>query len=77
MTISEAKNDIKDIEQFRNSVCMSCTANDWFCPSYCNILEKAERIDFNKILKSYARNDGDIWKVIRYIHRYKEIENNG
>lgn len=61
-----------DIETFCYGVCVSCTANDWFCPSYCEVLEKAHRIPFDRILKSYLRNDGDVWKVVRYIKRYKE-----
>jgi hypothetical protein len=72
MTLEEARNEVGNIKDFCHSVCISCTANDWFCPTYCVELEKACRMPFEKLLKSYARNDGDIWKVIRYIKRYQE-----
>jgi hypothetical protein len=72
MKLEEARNEVGNITDFCHSVCISCTANDWFCPTYCVELEKAYRMPFEKILKSYARNDGDIWKVVRYIKRYKE-----
>lgn len=71
MTIEEAKQDFNNINEFCHCACGWCN-NDWYCPTDCVELEKARRIPFEKILKSYARNDGDFNKVIRYIRRYKE-----
>lgn len=71
MTTDEAREEVVDIRRFCHSVCVSCTANDWYCPTYCDVLEKAHKIPFEKIVKSYARNDGDVWKVVRYIKRYR------
>ena len=75
MNIKEAREELPDISSFCNQVCICCTANDWYCPDNCLMLEKAYQVPFEKILKSYARNDGDIWKVVRYIKRYKENKN--
>lgn len=56
-----------NIEYFLESVCGTCTANDWYCPSYCHDLEKAQQMPFEKIQAAYARHDGEIWKIMRYI----------
>ena len=56
-------------DEFRRAVCVSCTANDWYCPTDCEFLEKAAKLDFRDIQKSYVRNDGDIVKVSRFIRR--------
>lgn len=69
MTIEEAKEYIPDFDVFRRAVCDSCTANDWYCPSDCEALVKAKKLDYDRILKCYARNDGELWKVIRYIRQ--------
>ena len=66
MTIEEAKKYIPDLDSFRYQAC-HCCKNDWYCPSYCDVLEKAKRIDFNRILKCYARNDGEMYKVLRWL----------
>jgi hypothetical protein len=72
MTIEEALEECCDTDTLRLNLCIACCANDWYCGSYCDELEKAGRIPFEKLIKSYARNDGDLVKVIRYIRRYKE-----
>ena len=66
MTIEEAKKDIPDLDSFCYQACHSCN-NDWYCPSYCDILKKARQMDFNRILKRYARNDGEMYKVLRWL----------
>lgn len=68
MTIEEAKKDIPDFDSFRYQGCLCCN-NEWYCPSYCDVLEKAERMDFNRILKCYARNDGEMYKVLRWLKK--------
>lgn len=67
MTIEEARQDIPEFDTFRNICCNNCTANDWYCPSDCEMLTKGREIGYERILKAYARNDGDISKVCRYI----------
>lgn len=69
MTIKQATELIPDIEAFKKELCNACVANDWYCPSDCDCLKKAQRMDFERILKSYARNDGDLKKVIRFIYQ--------
>lgn len=69
MTIKEAKEYIPDFEAFRNEFCSVCVANDWYCPNVCDTLLKAGELDYNRILKCYARNDGEIWKVVRWLKK--------
>ena len=71
MTYEEAKREIPDFESFRIDCCNHCTGNDWYCPSDCEMLEKARKLDFDRILKCYARHDGDLRKVSRYIKETK------
>lgn len=69
MTVDEARSEIHSIDCFCKNICNVCTANDWYCPSECDTLQKARRIDFESIVKSYARNEGDLSKVFRYINQ--------
>lgn len=69
MTIEEAKREIPDFNTFQKEACNRCTANDWYCPSLCKMLLKAQKLDYNRILKCYARHGGEIWKVFRWIKR--------
>ena len=66
MTIEEAKEYIPDFDSFCKEACDNC-GTEWHCPDYCDLLEKAERMDFNRILKCYARNDGEMYKVLRWL----------
>lgn len=68
MTIEEAKKDIPDLDTFCMLACNNCGA-DWYCPTYCDVLEKAKRMDFNRILKCYARNGGEMYKVLRWLKK--------
>lgn len=69
MTIDEAKKEIPDFETFATEFCNACTS-DAYCPSYCDTLKKAERI-FDRVLQAYAKHDGDMVKVDRYIRGTK------
>ena len=71
LTLEQARYELGDINSFCSQVCGGCTANDWYCPTECAVLEKARRMDFDRIVKSYARNWGDLAKVIRYIKNAK------
>lgn len=71
MTIEQAKEEMPNIECFLEMACNYCTANDWYCPSYCHELLKAKSMPFNKIQQAYARHDGEMRKVIRYIKQAK------
>lgn len=67
MTIEQARECIPDFNAFENEFCNSCVANNWYCPDRCPVLKKALKMDFERILKSYARNDGDLTKVSRFL----------
>ena len=71
MTIDEAIEHIPNFELYAKICCDNCTANDWYCPSYCPELEKASMIPFNIIQEKYAQYDGDLRKVVRYIKNTK------
>lgn len=70
MTCEEAKAEIIDFPTFCRISCNSCNS-DWYCPSYCDVLEKASKMNFDLIIKAYARNDGEMYKVFRYIKNTK------
>ncbi len=71
MTEQQAREEIPDIDTFCRICCDNCTSNDWYCPSDCEDLEKARKLDFDRIVKCYARHDGDLSKVARYIKTTK------
>ena len=71
MNLKEAREDIGcSFEEFKHIACVFCN-NDWYCPSPCEMLLKAEKIDYDRILKCYARHEGDWYKVFRYIKNTK------
>lgn len=72
MTVEEAREEIPTIDSYISHSCGCCTSNDWYCPNLCEELEKAKRIPFEKIQAAYARHDGDMRKVFRYIKQYKQ-----
>ena len=59
-----------NFEEFAHESCLYCS-NDWYCPSYCDVLEKAQKMDFELIRKKYIEYDGDLEKVWRYIKNTK------
>lgn len=67
MTIEEAKREMSNIDYFLAVACEECTGNDWYCPKHCDVLEKAKKMPFEKIQQAYARHDGMMYKVFRYI----------
>lgn len=71
MTPEEAKVEIPDIDTFCRHACVHCNS-EWYCPSYCDLLEKARRMPFDRIVACYARHEGDMAKVFRYIKQTKE-----
>jgi len=64
-------NELQTIEDLYWRACVSCRS-EWYCPNYCEWLEKATRMPFEKIQKCYVRNEGDIREVYRYVKNYKE-----
>lgn len=66
MTIEEAKEYMPDFDSFCKEACATCE-HEYYCPQCCEDLRKAERMDFNRILKCYARNGGEMYKVLRWL----------
>ena len=63
--------EFSNIDGFCNHCCACCTAMpDGYCPSDCDILEKARKMPFEKIVAKWIEHDGDIRKVARYIRQY-------
>ena len=69
--IEEAREEIPNIDSFCKQACINCS-NDWFCPSFCDTLEKAIKMDFELLVKCYARSDGDWKRIYRYI-KYAKV----
>ena len=70
MTIEQAKDEIgENFETFAKHICCNCTANDWYCPSYCDLLKRLSNMNFDYILEKYAHYDGDIIKFSKYFKR--------
>ena len=72
-TIDRAKEELPDWQSFVNSSCNYCNS-EWYCPTLCILLEKAQTLDFSLIQQAYFRNAGDLSKVWRYIRRKYKIE---
>ena len=72
ISIEQAREELGSIDNFCTLVCNYCTANDWYCPTDCDVLEKARRLEFDRLVNCYAANDGDLCAVVRYIKRTKE-----
>lgn len=70
MSVEQAREEMGDIDNFCRLACNACSA-DAYCPSDCDMLEKARRMDFEKIVRAYARNEGDWSKLFRYIKQAK------
>lgn len=63
--------EFENIDQFCSMLCNCCTSlPDGYCPTECNILEKARKIPFEKIVAKWIEHDGDIPKIARYIRQY-------
>ena len=76
MTVEEARKEIPNIDSFCHLACNWCRS-EWYCPTYCDYLEKARKLDFERILKCYAKHDGDINKVCRYIKNTPLVRKKG
>lgn len=70
MTLEEAREEVPNIDAFCKHAYINCS-NDWFCPTFCNTLEKAVKMDYGVLIHCYARSDGDWSKIFRYIKSTK------
>lgn len=60
----------ENIKQFCSFLCNHCDT-DGYCPTDCDLLEKAREIPFEKINNKWIEYNGDIEKVARYIKQYR------
>ncbi len=67
MTIEEAREAMPDIEYVLKNICHICSNVD-LCKN-CKMHKKANRIGYERILAYYARNEGNMKKVLRYIRK--------
>lgn len=72
MTLEQAKEEMPDYDSFKSELCGCWCKCDWYCPDECDVLTKARKIPFEKIQQAYARHDGDMVKVVRYIRNKRE-----
>lgn len=67
MTREELIDEIGDnFESFAHHICSSCISNDWYCPTYCDFLEKLSYLDFEYVIEKYMHYEGDIVKFSQY-----------
>ena len=67
MTIEEAKQEIPTFDSYVDEMCNACTF-DGYCPTYayCDVIRQSEKM-FDKVQQAWARYDGDVRKVWRYV----------
>ena len=70
-TMSEFNNH----DEFAERVCEGCVANDWYCPTECNFLEKARTYPIERINKAFEYCDEDMFKTCKLIQRWKGADN--
>lgn len=70
MTLDEAKKEIPTFDSFADKFC-ACCYNDVICNMHCKTMQKVEKM-FDRVQQAYARHDGDIMKIDRYIKNAKE-----
>lgn len=59
------------IDNFCAYVCSGACKEEWFCPTECELLQKARKMPLKKINTKWIEHDGDIRKVARYIKNYR------
>lgn len=71
MTIEQAKEEFGDnAESMIHRLCDFCTANDWYCPSYCKDMEWISR-NYDKAIERMAKLDGDYVEFMKRLKTWK------
>ena len=60
----------ENINKFCSFLCNHCDT-DGYCPTDCDLLEKARKMPFDKINDKWVEYNGDIQKIARYIKQYR------
>ena len=71
MTVAEVKEEYGDTaESLCRHICTSCTANDWYCPSYCDTCLWVQR-HYDKAITRLADLDGDLYEFCKRVKTWK------
>ena len=63
--------DFGTMHDFKMYVCNNCTGNDWYCPSDCDFLIKAEKYPLERINKAWRDTEYDLQRLMRRIKSWK------
>lgn len=70
MTIDEVKEEYGyNADELCSNLCYYCNANDWFCPSDCELLAWIRR-NYDKAIERLAKLDGDYVEMYRRFKRH-------
>lgn len=58
-------------DELAQKICDDCIANDWYCPSECDFLEKMRRVPIKKLNERYEHYQGYIYDFARWLKRTK------
>lgn len=51
-------------------ICNCCTANDWYCPTYCDTCKWVTK-NYDKAIERLAKLDGDLVEFCKRIKTWK------
>lgn len=57
-------------ESLCKHICDICTANDWYCPSYCDSCLWVKR-NYEKAIDRLAKLDGDLYEFCKKVKTWK------
>ena len=69
----QVKEEYGSLDNMCLEICNCCTAvPDGYCTGGCTTLDKMKTIGFDQLAKIYAKHDGNLLKVLRYIKTTKK-----
>lgn len=75
MTVEQIKEEFGyDADSICKSICDMCTANDWYCPKYCDTCKWVIR-NYDKAVERLAKLDGDLVEFCKRVKRWKGYGN--
>ena len=71
MTVEQVKEEFGNTaDVLCQSICDNCTANDWYCPTYCSTCEWVQR-NSDKAVERLAKLDGDLYTFCKRVKTWK------
>lgn len=71
MTIKEINEEYGDTsDSLCKFICQQCTANDWYCPTYCATCEWVKN-NYTKAIERLAKLDGDLYEFCKRVRTWK------